>query len=124
MSERTLTGIESVKKSSTAELRSLFEDIELLLKKGYNHKQICEQLNTQGLAISYPYYRVIMTRLRSERKVATTIQTKNSQPDRSAAKASPLIQSNSVAVHLNETEAGSGEEKKLSWNPGSEVKWK
>jgi hypothetical protein len=71
--------IVGAKKSSTAELRLQFDNIEALVKEGYKHNQICEQLITQGLEISYSYYRVIMTRLRAEKRsvkgVAATAAT-------------------------------------------------
>ena len=57
----------AVTRSSTATLRCLFDEIQKQVRLGYSHKEICAQLNSQGLEISYPYYRVIMTRLRSER---------------------------------------------------------
>src|SRR6478609_7522566 len=66
VSNSTLPGIESVKKKSTAELRVRFPAIKALLQEGYTHKQICLLLNTAGMTISYPYYRVVMTRLRTE----------------------------------------------------------
>jgi len=59
--------IESMKRSDTAELRRRFDDITKFLADGYNHKQICEHLNSEGLAIPYSNYRAIMTRLRRER---------------------------------------------------------
>lgn len=67
MKDGTATDIGNARRSNTAELRRRFDDVTTLLNDGYNHKQICEHLNTQGLAIPYPQYRAIMTRLRREK---------------------------------------------------------
>ena len=53
-------GIDIFKRTNTAELRRRFESINLLLADGFNHKQICEHLNSEGLDIPYPQYRAIM----------------------------------------------------------------
>lgn len=76
MIEGPRISIVGAKKSSTAELRLQFDNIEVLLKEGYNHKQICEQLNMQGLEISYSYYRVIMTRLRAAKRLGKGVAMK------------------------------------------------
>lgn len=76
MIEGPRISIVGAKKSSTAELRLQFDNIGALVKEGYNHKQICEQLNTQGLEISYSYYRVIMTRLRAEKNFSKGVAAK------------------------------------------------
>lgn len=67
MNEGAVGSIGTAKRSDTAELRKRFDAITDLLADGFNHKQICEHLNTQGLAIPYPQYRAIMTRLRREK---------------------------------------------------------
>lgn len=57
MKEGTAVDIATAKRSDTAELRKRFGSINALLADGYNHKQICAHLNTQGLAIPCPQYR-------------------------------------------------------------------
>jgi len=116
--------IESLKRSDTAELRRRFDVITKLLADGYNHKQICEHLNREGLAIPYRNYRAIMTRLRRERskapsdigqplKVDVTVGAPVSRPDhKDAATTSPDADELDAPV------------KKFSWNPGSDVQWK
>lgn len=50
MNERLTVIVEGVQKSNTAELRDRFESINQLVAQGYNHKKVCEYLNTQGTA--------------------------------------------------------------------------
>lgn len=123
MSEGPLSGIQSTKKKSTAELRLMFEDIQALLKEGYTHKQICEQLNAGGLSISYAYYRVVMTRLRSERKANTDAKLRSSSVDAESVggQVGVLHESLRADSTAHEEKAVS---KKFSWDPGAAVKWK
>jgi hypothetical protein len=128
--EGAAVGLETVKRSDTAELRKRFDEIGKLLADGYNHKQICEALNKQGLAIKYPQYRAIMTRLRREKAGPAGEAT---QPAKALAPASTGIQQapNSSPliplVHSETEPQPSGKqtsEKSLLWDPRSEVKWK
>jgi len=116
--------MDSVKRSDTAELRRRFDTITALLADGFNHKQICEHLNTQGLAIPYPQYRAIMTRLRREKTGTGTSVMPPAQPVQAA---NIIVRPSASESSLNKSDDASEQaepEKKFSWNPGSEVKWK
>lgn len=122
--EGVAAGIESVKRSDTAELRRHFDAITGLLAEGYNHKQICEHLNTQGLAIPYPQYRAIMSRLRREN---VTSNVDDSQPIQSSRPVNVVTAPASIEVSKNrpdEVSTSDTQGKKISWDPLSEVKWK
>lgn len=132
VTEGALAGIETTKRSNTAELRKLFDVITGFLADGYNHKQICEHLNTQGLAIPYPQYRAIMTRLRRERSQS---DKERAPPNRPVIPAQATRQVGPLRVTVmpasqvppdNTSESGQqhAQDKKISWDPMSEVKWK
>lgn len=115
--------IESVKRSDTAELRIRFDAITKFLAEGYNHKQICEHLNKEGLAIPYRNYRAIMTRLRRERsnKAGVAQPLKVDVPISAPASRPQLDAAGPTSTDADELDAPV---KKFSWNPGSEVQWK
>lgn len=124
MKEGAAFGIATAKRSDTAELRKRFGSINALLADGYNHKQICAHLNTQGLAIPYPQYRAIMSRLRRETEKDAKLMPAVVHSIQSAITVSrqrigevPLVES---AKENSQVE----QEKKISWDPMSEVKWK
>jgi hypothetical protein len=116
--------IATAKRSDTAELRKRFVSINALLADGYNHKQICAHLNTQGLAIPYPQYRAIMTRLRRETAKDSKLIPLVVYPIQSALTTSPQrtgeVQLVDAAKEYNQAQ----QEKRISWDPMSEVKWK
>lgn len=122
--------LEPMKKSDTAELRLRFDRILGLLAEGFNHKQICAYLNSEGLMIPYPQYRAIMARLRREKdptvftKKAAT-QSASLTPELLAAPQSAQrhIARVSIPAETNQNEPAS-RDTPLVWNPNSEVKWK
>jgi ribosomal protein L32E len=117
VNEHGLAGIESAKKKSTAELRLRFWAIHALVQKGYTHKQICDQLNSAGITISYAYYRVVMTRLRGELNASSIAQTvgENKTAEKINRAAAPTL----VVGHSD----GDKSEVKLFWDPDSPIKW-
>lgn len=123
MNERSTVIVEGVQKSNTAELRDRFESINQLVAQGYNHKKVCEYLNTQGTAISYSYYRVIMTRPRSERATLSpkgadiTIMAR--QPDALR----PIAVDPRATIEI-EHRGRLDSSRQLTWNAGADVKWK
>lgn len=122
--KRVDAGIENVKRSDTAELRRRFDAITGLLAAGYNHKQICEHLNTQGLAIPYPQYRAIISRLRREKAPPNVEESERIQPSRLAnVVPAPMLDDVSTNRH-DDVGVPDTQSKKISWNPLSEVKWK
>jgi hypothetical protein len=124
MNEGDAGSLETVRRTGTAELRRRFDDITRFLGEGYNHKQICEHLNQQGLAIPYSQYRAIMTRLRRERGVSS-----NRSPGSRRLASSPDVHASRPAgvvspVPLDRPREHSTQETKILWDPMSEVKWK
>lgn len=124
MNEGEVGGLETVKRTGTAELRRRFDDITRFLGEGYNHKQICEHLNEQGLAIPYPQYRAIMTRLRREKGASG-----NRAPELPSSISSPGMDAPPQAsvvplISLGKPQEKGTHETKISWDPMSEVKWK
>lgn len=122
MSELTPLDMATVKRTNTAELRRLFASINHLLEEGYNHKQICTQLNSQGIAIPYAQYRAIMSRLRRESDAGVISTT-------SSAQASPETRRLPIdgipETGLRNKDEGLSDpakEKKFSWDPGSKIK--
>ena len=124
MNEGDSGGLETVRRTGTAELRRRFDDITRFLDEGYNHKQICEHLNQQGLAIPYPQYRAIMTRLRRERGVSSNrfagSRRSASSPDVHASRPVGVVSS----VPPDRPPEQSTQDTKILWDPMSEVKWK
>lgn len=116
--------IESVKRSDTAELRRRYDVITKLLADGYNHKQICEHLNQEGLAIPYRNYRAIMTRLRREKSKGPSDVSKPFKVG--VAHSAPVARPPVEVAGTTSTDADEADSpvKKFSWNPGSEVQWK
>ena len=124
MKEGAAVGIATAKRSDTAELRKRFGSINALLADGYNHKQICAHLNTQGLAIPYPQYRAIMTRLRRETEKDAKLMPLANHSIQSAMTA-PRQRNGEVPLVESAKENGQvQQDKKISWDPMSEVKWK
>ena len=124
MNEVAHTGIEQSKRTDTAELRRRFDRVNELLIDGYNHKQICEYLNSEGLGIPYPQYRAIMTRLRRERSQSMSPgKSTGLRAEITCSESKPSSPAPIKHVVVSAPDQGAGE-KKLSWNPGSEVKWK
>lgn len=124
MKEREATGLETIKRTDTAELRRRYAEITSLLRDGYNHKQISGYLNEQGLAIPYPQYRAIMTRLRREKKSQGDLR---SFSNREVMRLKDVTQAPINTDPVQSTEEPDGMEtqkKRISWNPMSEVKWK
>lgn len=122
--------LEPMKKSDTAELRLRFDRILGLLAEGFNHKQICAYLNSEGLMIPYPQYRAIMARLRREKdptvfakKTATQSVSLNSALFAAPQPAQHHIGRVSISAEINQNEPAS-RDTPLVWNPNSEVKWK
>lgn len=124
MNEGDSGGLETVRRTGTAELRRRFDEITRFLDEGYNHKQICEHLNQQGLAIPYPQYRAIMTRLRRERGVSSNRSAGSrrsaSSPDVHASRPVGVVSS----VPPDRPREQSMQDTKILWDPMSEVKWK
>ena len=124
MEQGLAADITTAKRSDTAELRKRFEAINAMLADGYNHKQICEHLNTQGIAVPYPQYRAIMSRLRRETEKDAklnpgshrSIQHVMIAPRQNIGEV-PLVQSANHNSHVQR-------DKKILWDPMSEVKWK
>lgn len=124
MNEGAVGSIGTAKRSDTAELRKRFDAITDLLADGFNHKQICEHLNTQGLAIPYPQYRAIMTRLRREK----------AQPGKTGTQPTELVSPLTVTVrpalsqappkNASEPVPQHQQDRKISWDPMSEANWK
>lgn len=124
MNQIDVAAITAVKRSDTAELRRRFDAIMNFLNDGYNHKQICEHLNTEGIAIQYPQYRAIMTRLRREKSASSS---KVGKPVHAVTQTSTPFKLHRAGVSIpvsSDDDVRVMQEKKLSWNPGSEVKWK
>lgn len=124
MKESGTTDLATVKRTDTAELRRRYDDITHLLKEGYNHKQICEHLNKLGLRIPYAQYRVIMSRLRREKNVTANPALNHKLPMILPEVVGPT---HSSVVGLAPTQNPCGleaGEKKILWDPLSEVKWK
>jgi hypothetical protein len=124
VNEGEVGGLETVKRTGTAELRRRFEDITRLLGEGYNHKQICEHLNGQGLAIPYPQYRAIMTRLRREKGASGNRASELPSSINSLAMGAPLQVSVVPLIPLEKPQEKGTHETKISWDPMSKVKWK
>jgi len=124
MNEGDSGGLETVRRTGTAELRRRFDEITRFFDEGYNHKQICEHLNQQGLAIPYPQYRAIMTRLRRERGVSSNRSAGSrrsaSSPDVHASRPVGVVSS----VPPDRPREQSTQDTKILWDPMSEVKWK
>lgn len=123
------SSIELAKRSDTAELRRRFDAIADLLAEGYNHKQICEHLNTQGLAIPYPQYRAIMTRLRRERATTGNAASQAVMPSMPLNLKNATLVSNvpllgSDGPRIPDPQRESDKQVKFSWDPSSEIKWK
>jgi hypothetical protein len=123
VSDHTLTDNEGLKRSSTAVLRKRFAEIEALVAEGYSHKHICERLNAEGFKISYPYYRVIMTRLRSERKAKLGYETKGLLSSAQTVSVKSRVQQELPQEHRTDEREESVENKQLTWDPRSNVKW-
>lgn len=111
----------NIKRTNTAELRRLFANINHLLEEGYNHKQICTQLNSQGMAIPYAQYRAIMSRLRRE-SAAGLISCTSSNHALPGVR-QPSVQDIPEVGLMNRGEDASdpAKEKKFSWDPGSKI---
>ena len=124
VTELTSAGMTNIKRTNTAELRRLFTSINLLLDEGYNHKQICAQLNSKGITIPYAQYRAIMTRLRRESEAAKILNTTMLQvtPEKKIQESLTIPKARSLKTVEDSNEIG--KEKKFTWNPGSEIeKW-
>jgi hypothetical protein len=117
-------GIATAKRSDTAELRKRFGSINAFLADGYNHKQICAHLNTQGLAIPYPQYRAIMTRLRRETEKDAKLMPAVVHSIQSAMTALRQRTSEVPLVESAKENSQVKQDKKILWDPMSEVKWK
>lgn len=124
MKEGAAVEIATAKRSDTAELRKRFGSINALLVDGYNHKQICAHLNTQGLAIPYPQYRAIMSRLRREIEKDAKLMPLVAPAIQSPLTAHPQRTGEVTLVDAEKENSQVQQEKKISWDPMSEVKWK
>lgn len=119
-----------IKKTDTAELRLRFDSIMGLLEQGFNHKQICASINSQGLQIPYAQYRAIMARLRRERLAVPSIALAARHTLAAIPQAVPSAQTKS-ASHLRLDMASEithreppAQDRPLVWDLNSEVKWK
>ena len=116
--------ITDVKKSSTAELRLRFDAITSFLAEGFNHKQICEHLNRQGLEIPYPQYRAIMTRLRREREPAALGQPGPFPPQTTPADNPQNGRLAGSTFRAPEFPSGEPKKKPLTYDLDAPVRWK
>lgn len=114
------TNLEGVRRKATPELRKRFANIQALLGDGYTHKQICEQLNADGLAISYDYFRVVMARLRAEKK-ATAAPSPTPDEPKTEVTRSPNV---AISIPPAGQAGGRNASRKMSWDPEAPVKWK
>ena len=124
MSLATSPSIIDVRKSGTAELRLRFDVITSLLAEGFNHKQICEHLNRQGLEIPYPQYRAIMTRLRREREHAVPARPAALPPQIALAGNAQGNRPTGSIFRAPEFPASQPKEKPLTFDPGAPAVWK
>lgn len=117
-----LAGIGAEKKKSTPELRLLFDQIESLRAEGFTQKQIWSHLNSNGLNISYSYYRLVMTRLRAERAAKPAVAP--SPVEREAVTKNMLLSLKTHGVRSdNENDsAPAAPTESLTWDPGAPVK--
>lgn len=129
MTDVMLADMGEIKLTDTAQLRRLFGTINSLLKDGYNHKQICEYLNSTGIEIPYPQYRAIMTRLRRENNVRQhnepsiylPVERGGNVSQRGMSEEKLFIGTGNDGGLVDNNHAPSHG---LSWDPGSKVKWK
>lgn len=121
MTELTPAAMATVKRKNTAELRRLFSSITHLLRDGYNHKQICTQLNSQGIDIPYAQYRAIMSRLRRERDagMVSSISSSQAVPEAQRLPIEDIPEAN--LINKDEKLGDPAKEKKFSWDPGSRI---
>jgi hypothetical protein len=122
--ERMAAGLERIKRTDTAELRRRYDEITSLLRDGYNHKQICGYLNEQGLAIPYPQYRAIMTRLRGEKNSQADLRIFSNREVMRVMDVTPAPINTDPVQSTEKPDGIEAQKKRILWNPMSEVKWK
>lgn len=124
MKEKEAIGLERIKRTDTAELRRRYDEITSLLRDGYNHKQICEYLNEQGLAVPYPQYRAIMTRLRREKNSQGDLRSFSNREVMRVVDVTPAPINTDPAQSTEKPDGMEARKNRILWNPMSEVKWK
>lgn len=71
MTNKFLESLEANTQGSLARrVRRRLPDIETALAAGFTHRQILEQLNRDGIALTLAYYHRLVTRLRSEARAS------------------------------------------------------
>lgn len=61
--------------SAAGRVRLRLPDIEMALANGFTHRQILQQLNREGIELSYAYYHRLIPKLRGEAKATRTTLT-------------------------------------------------
>jgi hypothetical protein len=123
MSEDPPVASVDMKRTTTAELRLRFDSSAAYLSAGFNHKEICKRLNSEGLEIPYPQFRATMSRLRKERQSDSSSQVKSPVQPESFKPALPLRPPPEENIKPDHIQPSLAPERSLTWDPSAPVKW-